>query len=210
MGREVHPSNRHLRLFSMMAMAIILMGLAIMALLLIPGALGGTIVGDQPPATGDWVINQDTTVTGSVVTVKGNVIVNGNLTLWSSSVLIEGAADGSIGINVTPGGRLSANDSNIVSSNGRPYYFRVYDEMDLKRVTIRNVHEGILVSTSETVSFDRVQILDFGGLGLVLEGASGTTVKDVTFQADDYSTYKDVSLNTNMGRPRAEWRYDHP
>ncbi|UCC94024.1 MAG: hypothetical protein JSW25_05015, partial [Thermoplasmata archaeon] len=53
-------------------------------------------------------------------------------------------------------------------------------------------------------------ILDFGGLGLVLEGASGTTVKDVTFQANDYSTYKDVSLNTNMGRPRAEWRYDHP
>jgi hypothetical protein len=193
-----------------MAMAIILMGLAIMALLLLPGAMGGTIVGDQPPSTGDWVITQDTVVTAMTVTVKGNITIQAVLTLHSSSILIEGVPGGDRGINVTDGGRLSANDSSIVSSNGSPYYFRVYDEMDLTRVTIRNVHGGILVSTSETVTFDRVRILDFGGPGLVLEGASGTSVRDVTFQADDYLTDHSADLRSDISQPYVQWSYDHP
>jgi len=210
MGNEVHHNREQLRLFSMMAFAIILLAVAIMALLLVPGAMGGTIVGDQPPASGDWVITKDTVVTDHTVSILGNVIIEADLTLRGSSILIEGAADGSVGINVTSGGTLTANDTSIVSSNGSPYYFRVYDEMDLTRVTIRNVHGGVLVSTSETVNIDRVRILDFGGSGLVLEDASGTTVKDVSFHADGYLSGHYVSLATDGSTPYVEWEYDHP
>jgi hypothetical protein len=189
-------------MFSYLAI-VVLIALAI-------GVDGGSISGNAPPSSGDWVITNNTVVTDSIVTITGNITIEANLTLRGSSILIEGAPDGSLGINVTSGGGLVANDTSIVSSNGSPYHFRVFDEMDLTRVTIRNVHGGILISTSETVNIESVRILDFDGPGLVLEDASGTTVKDVGFQADGYNTGHNVSLSTNDTNPYVEWSHIQP
>ncbi len=208
MGNQVQ--HRQLRMFSMMAVAIIAAALGILVLLLVPGIGGATITGDAPPSSGDWVITSDTTVTGETLDIDGNVTVRADLSVSSSTIRIVGALDGSVGIHVRSGGHLSVTDSSIVSANGNRYTFTVQDGMDLLRVTIRNVGGGLVVNTTGTVTIDRVRFLDFSGPGLVLKDADGTTVTDVVFQADDYETSHGVSLSTDGADPFVEWEYEHP
>jgi hypothetical protein len=168
-----------------MAMGIIMLALAILALTLLPGAMGGTIVGDQPPASGEWLIRQDTVVTDSTVTVTGPVTIEADLTLMGSTLRISVGSSGMSGIEVRTG-NLMANDSAIESGNGNTYEFLVTSEMNLTRVTVKGAHMGIYVKTKKDVLIDDVLITDLHGSALRLEGADKTVVKDLRVHDDDY------------------------
>ena len=67
----------------------------------------GTLAVD-PPAIGDWVVDDDTTASGKDIVVTGNVTVasGGLLTLSDLSLLINVSEDGAYNIVVQPGGAL--------------------------------------------------------------------------------------------------------
>lgn len=167
--------------------AVLIASLALfaLALLLLPGALGGGIVGDQPPASGDWHVTRDTVATDVVIDLNGTLRLDAKLTLMGSQLRIASPSAGEHGINVSATGNLVANDSVISSSSGEPYHFRVHGAMDLLRVTVRDADQGVQVLSAATVSVEDVSIVDFVGMALYLEGASGTTVKGLRVQADD-------------------------
>ncbi len=45
-----------------------------------------TIVGDSPPGSGDWFINQDTLIDGETITIYGSIYVSANLTIINSVI----------------------------------------------------------------------------------------------------------------------------
>jgi hypothetical protein len=78
--------------------------LAVACALLATGALAV-----DPPASGDWVIDDVTTASGTDIVVTGNVTVarGGSLSLSDLSLLINVSEDGAYNIDVQPGGTLT-------------------------------------------------------------------------------------------------------
>ena len=77
------------------------------------------IVGVQPPADGDWVIDENTTVTDETVVLNGNLVVTNSskLSLVDSTIKLNCTADGDYGIMVGDGSSLEASNT-IFTRNG--------------------------------------------------------------------------------------------
>jgi len=185
MGKEVRQSHEQPVLSTPIALLILFMAIFSIALVLLPGALGGSIVGDQPPASGDWVITRDTVVTDDTVTISGNVSIQADLTLMGSILRIAPIFNGSESINVTALGALMANDSVIESGNDQSYSFLVHGEMNLTHVTVKDIFWGVQVRTAMDVLLNDVLLTDLNGSALQLEEADGTIVRDLRIHDDD-------------------------
>jgi len=197
MGTEVTRSPAHRPGLHPAAVFFAILALMALALVLLPGALGGGIVGDQPPASGDWHVTRDTVATDVTIDLNGTLWLDAKLTLMGSELRIASPSAGEDGINVSATGNLVANDSVIYSSSGEPYHFHVHGAMDLLRVTVRDVDQGVRVLTAATVSIEDVSIVDFVEMALYLESASGTTVKDLRVQADNLTINLSKSVTTD-------------
>ena len=209
MGTEVTRSPAHRPGLHPAAVFIAILALMALALVLLPGALGGGIVGDQPPASGDWHVTRDTVATDVTIDLNGSLWLDAKLTLMGSELRIASPSAGEDGINASATGNLVANDSVIYSSSGEPYHFHVHGAMDLLRVTVRDVDQGVRVLTAATVSIEDVSIVDFVEMALYLEGASGTTVKDLRVQADGLSAYQFTKVTTDSSDTVASWSHFH-
>jgi hypothetical protein len=178
-----------------------MLAIAALALLFMPGALGGFIIGDQPPPTGDWEIINNTVVVDSTVTITGKVIIRANLSLQGSTLRISEPTLQAGALYVTLKGGLWANDSTIESGNGVPYRFWVYNEMNLTRVTVKDTYYGIEVETDKEVIIDDVLILDFIESALILRDASGTIVRDLRIHNDNLSIAWNAIAITDNSNP---------
>jgi len=86
------------------------------------GALGA-----DPPATGDWVVDDTTTLTNQDIVVTGDVIVRngGSLTLTGGSLSLNMTAHGQHGILVENGGQLVLEGVKDVDSVGGAYRYNI-------------------------------------------------------------------------------------
>ena len=185
MEKEVRQSHEQLGLSHTVATLLLLLAVVTIALLILPCTVGGSIVGDQHPASGDWIITRDTVVTDDTVTISGNVSVQADLTLMGSTLRIAPIYNGSESINVTADGALVANDSVIESGNDQSYSFLVHGEMNLTRVTVKDTFWGVQVRTGRDVLLNDVLLTDLNGSALQLEEADGTIVRDLRIHDDD-------------------------
>ena len=136
------------------AKVILLLAAAFVALsvLVVSGSVLGTITGDQPPASGDWVIDQPTRVTGESITVHGNLTINDELTIDTSTITMNLTSENSTKVNVTTSGKLVMVDSTITSiDTDLEYGFHVHGEMDVRRSDIKECYGGLRVMTKKTV-----------------------------------------------------------
>ena len=173
------PGGRHRAL----AVGPILILAALAAVAAASLLAGATITGDQPPASGDWLVTHPTTVTDETVTVAGDIVVSSQLTVKGSTVLLSPAANGSLEVEVTPSGRLEVNGSKFQSSTAFGYLFTVRGELDVNGSTLQNCHGGVQVLTDKRVSIVSSWILHPYLVGLSLVGANNTTIKDVHVKA---------------------------
>ena len=108
--------------------ALILLCIVSMCFTFISGNIGATITGTQPPASGDWVINNETVVTDEVIDFTGSVIVNsgGSLRLVNSTLKIKCNTDGEYGIVVNSGGAMEITEGSEITRSGvGNFYFMV-------------------------------------------------------------------------------------
>jgi len=87
------------------------------------------IIGTPPPPSGDWIINETTTVRDSTIIVNGSIIINetGALVLDNSSIYMNLSADGEHWIDVY--GTLALYQSLITAYDiNNNYYIRVLVE----------------------------------------------------------------------------------
>jgi len=96
--------------------------LVVLALMALPSAAQ-----TPPPASGDWVILDATTVSDRAININGSVTIQGDgmLTLVDVDLTLTSAPDGSIGIVVTSGSRLLVKGGSIASANNERYHFMV-------------------------------------------------------------------------------------
>jgi hypothetical protein len=143
-----------------MMVLLTLGGLCLVVMLATLPALG-TIIGDQPPAAGDWIIDNPTTVRDHTIMVEGNLTINDMLTLDNGTIIMNLTMDDGAHINVTSTGNLIAKDSNFTSNYPwLEYGFWVNGKMDLKDTILDECSGGIRILTQEKVTLDSCLISD--------------------------------------------------
>ncbi|MCK4970449.1 MAG: hypothetical protein KAS77_07980, partial [Thermoplasmata archaeon] len=145
-----------------------------LALVLAPGSTDAAITGDQPPASGDWVVLNATVVSNEAIRIQGDLVVKAKLTISDSILRLMPSSDGADIINVTPGGRLVATDTLIASGTGSSFGFLVTGEMELEGVVVQHPYLGIRVVTDKDVLIANTTIRDPVNTAILLEGADGT------------------------------------
>ncbi len=177
--------NRRIALRLALVATLALAAVAV-AVLLTAVPATATITGDAPPASGDWVVNNPTTVTNEPsIVVVGNIIIKNTLSITDSTISLAPTYDGEFKVNVTSTGKLTATRATFMEFNTDvEYTFLVYGETTLTSCLVTGMYDGIQVMTDKKVMIDRCQLIDFNGRALYLNNANGTTVKDCTVQTD--------------------------
>lgn len=182
----------------------ILLAIAMLALILSPGSTEATITGDQPPASGDWVVTYDTVVSNEVITIRGDLVVKANLTISDSTVRLMPLSDGADMINVTPGGRLVAIDTLIFSGTEFAFGFLVTGEMVLESVVVQHPYLGIRVVTDDDILIANTTIRDPVDTAILLDGADGTVLRNVMVRANDFHPRMSSSVDVPAATRYAE------
>ena len=165
----------------------VLVGLGIAVLMAFMPA-GASTTGDVYPGYGDWQVGNATRVIDEDITVFGNINVTSTLELWNATIRMDLAIDNQYLINVTPTGNLKANDTWLTSTRDtREWGFLVYGMMTMLRTVVEETYDGIQVLTDNTVLIEDSSIILFTGIGLYLENADGTTVRNIQLQTNEYS-----------------------
>ncbi|MEW5760085.1 MAG: right-handed parallel beta-helix repeat-containing protein [Candidatus Thermoplasmatota archaeon] len=78
----------------------------------------------NPPASGDWVVSDNTTITNQAITLTGNLIVTstGVLTLDNVTLTMSITANGQYGIEIQAGGKFYLKNSTLTSSSSSYRY----------------------------------------------------------------------------------------
>jgi len=168
-----------------------LITLTVLGLLLVLCLIaGGSITGDAPPSSGDWTIDNPTTVRSERLEISGNITVNSVLTLGDSTVLVDSPSDLPFTIVVAKGGNLVASDSLFTplnKSNG--YGFLVQGKMDLDRTVLEGCWMGLRIETGERVTVNDCTVLNASGRGLHLVKATDTTIEDTALVLNDMTGF---------------------
>ena len=151
--------------------------LALMALAIVASAQ------TNPPASGDWIINDDTTITNRAVLVRGSVNVNGGgrLTLDNVALTIQPTYDGSNGLTVNSNGRLTMSGGSYGSANAMRVKFTVNTgaTVAMEKVTVSDLWQNGQAGTPGDTSW----MDDIRG-GMVI-GSGAVTVYNCTFTRND-------------------------
>ena len=147
----------------------------------------------EPPEWGDWVIDEDTTVTGETIVVHGDVIVkNGSaLTLENCVLKIDSKIAGQNGIEVEAGGELYVYNTTITDYKPYQYYkFDVSGKLRIKNVDISNLGSlmtwGLFLKKTDDTVIKDSRIHDSGPY------CNGITLQDSTAFIEStaiYNTY---------------------
>ena len=131
---------------------VVILTVAALALVL-SGEAMGTINGVNPPASGDWVIDQDTTVLAEAITLKGNISVEPGYKLtvrnsiitfdctyageWGFYVLADATDDGDIDLSEATITAKTASMGWQLVISGAAY---IHDS-----VKMYSIHNGIII-----------------------------------------------------------------
>jgi hypothetical protein len=180
---------------------LLVAGVLALSLMVLSGSALGTITGDQPPASGDWVIDNPTTVRGEMITVYGNLTINDILTIDASTITMNLTEEGATKVNVTSTGNLKMTGSTITSDDtDLEYRFEVYGEMSVQRSDLEECYLGIRVITNKTVVIQDSNILESAGSGLYLKDADNTVIKNVNIHSDDFGLTKFYAFDIDVDR----------
>jgi len=174
-------------------------------LLTLTNIVSGTIVGDTPPASGDWIVNNDTYVADEVITLTGNLMVNAKLDLVNTTIQFNVSSDGEYGINVTSTGELNINQSSIIQSCTDYNYFFVVNNGASFTIEDSIIQDcgwadftagDALLSRGLMIKTDNVSIINtsiyvdsgYGIRGVTLYYADNATIKDNYIEASVTST----------------------
>lgn len=143
----------------------------------------------------DWVINEDTTITGETIAVHGDVIVkNGSaLTLNNCVLKIDSKVAGHNGIEVEAGGELYVYNSTITAYQSYQYYkFDVSGKLRMEGTDVSNMGSlmtwGLYLENTDDAVIKNCRIHDSAPY------CNGITTRDSAVLVEDTAVY-----NTYIG-----------
>ncbi|NOQ53949.1 MAG: hypothetical protein GQ558_05025, partial [Thermoplasmata archaeon] len=169
-----------------------LIALAALALLVLcVFSASATITGDSPPSSGEWIIKNPTTVRNEVITVNGNITVEGSLSVYDSTIRLNPLYGDEYVLKVDRDGSLSAADSRFAPLNtSLDYEFLVLGELTLDRTVLEGCRLGLHVRSNEQVVVRNCTVLNPTGKGLYLEYANNTRIEDTTLMLNNMTAFR--------------------
>lgn len=138
----------------------------------------------NPPASGDWTINDVTTISNQAVLIKGSVNVNGGgrLTLDNVALSVQPSNEGSNGLTVNSNGRLTMTGGSYGSANTMHVKFTVNSgaTVAMEKVTVSDLWQD----ATKTGSPGDISWQDNIRGGMVISSGS-VTVTNCTFTRND-------------------------
>lgn len=163
-----------------------------------------------PPEWGNWVIDEDTTVTGETIVVHGDVIVkNGSsLTLDNCVLMIDSKVPGHNGIEVEAGGELYVYNTTITAYQSYQYYkFDVSGKLRIESSDISNLGSfmtwGLFLKKTDNAMIKDSQIHGSGTY------CNGITLQDSTAFIESTSIYNTYIGIHCWGTSNATIKYNH-
>jgi hypothetical protein len=148
----------------------------------------GWVVSAQtdPPYSGDWVIADQTSLSGQALLVTGNVIVTrgGSLNLTNVDLRMDSTMPGEFGVIVQAGGRLSIKGGSVSSVSAlNTYRFEIYGPTTIDGATVQNMwgspkgdRFGIQIyDGNTTIANSTIQL---GDRGNILVAAGSPTIRN--------------------------------
>jgi len=160
--------------------------LAVAAVLLLSGAANATITGDSYSGSGNWVINQPTTLSGETLDVAGDINVYSTLTVTNASIrfTVDGAAftvyGGAGGLTMSAG---TGSTSVYTQDSDHFWYMEIQSttsNVNVQGVTFTRIQDGVTITGGTALSrwFEDVTIIDAKRYGFRLL-STAATLKDV-------------------------------
>ncbi len=134
-----------------------------------------TIMGDQPPSSGDWTISQETNCTDETVYVNGSIIVQngGSLTINNSQIYFNQASESLI---VQAGGSLVVGDDTLIACapgvNTYDMFFATTGtalSVNIEDSTLEDFSACTINITAGFVEFNNVDFRNWTGYGIHIE-----------------------------------------
>jgi len=148
----------------------------------------------EPPEFGDWIINENTTVTGETIVVNGIIVENGSRLILDDCVLkIDWGVAGYNGIKVETGGELYVYNSTITSYQSYQYYrFDVSGKLQMEGTDVSRMGSpmtwGLFLENTDNVVIKNCRIHDSAPY------CNGITTRDSKVVIEDTAVY-----NTYIG-----------
>ncbi len=137
----------------------------------------------NPPATGDWDIYDDTSISGRSITIQGSVVVHsgGRLTLTDVDIRVTPSGEGGATFTVQGSGRLIWKKGSLSSANPNHYKFIAQSAsyVELDGVTVSGMWQNRAMAHYDTA--DRPS----GVVGGFQIASSTVTVSNCTFRNND-------------------------
>lgn len=178
-----------------------------LALMLVATPASAVINGAQPPASGDWVIDQDTTVLTESFTMKGDIIVeSGNmLTIRNSAITFDCTYPGEYGFyvetDVGGDGDMDLSQTTIQSRiKNLGWYLEIYGAATIHdAVKMYGIQDGIQIF-GDDVTINETQATTLGPYGIVIDSCDPTLGPDlmitVTHETDGWDSSNRESVPT--------------
>ena len=173
-------------------MSVLIIALAALGLLMICAfSASASITGDAPPSTGDWNVKNPTVVRNEVIVVNGNIMIESTLSVFDSTIRVNGLSHDEYSLTVDGRGKLSAADSRFAplnTSNG--YGFLVLGELSLDNTVLEGCAMGLQIRTDKKVIVSDCTVLNPSGKGLYLVNATDTLIEDTTLMLNNMTAFK--------------------
>lgn len=148
-------------------------------------------ISSDPPVTGDWIVNDTSTVTGQKLVMNGSIVVNrsGSLTITDSTIIFAGNAgavgNGEWNITVLPTGSLTITDS-VITTDGVGYIYHLFAEkgstLHIDNGTFTNIghsgFDGAIRSETDDTTIENSYIHMYGSDAIRLHNNSGVVISD--------------------------------
>jgi hypothetical protein len=158
--------------------------------------------GVTPPALGDWVINQDTTVLQENPTIVGNIIVQPGYSLYlrNSGVTIDSPTfAGQYGLSVEADGSIELSQTTFEAKDAsKGWTCSIWGDAYLHdNVRLLNVHDGVKIYGGD-VTITSTEIRAYGSYGVLIDGADPVLTDVDIYNENDYAvtwsgTYRSLS-----------------
>ncbi len=172
-------------------MSVLIITMAALGLLMMCAfSASASITGDDPPSAGDWNIKKPTVVRNEVIVINGNIMIESTLSVFDSTIYVNGLSHDEYSLTVDGKGSLSAADSRIApfnTSNG--YGFLVLGELSLDRTVLEGCAMGLQIRTDEQVIVRNCTVLNPSGRGLYLVNATNTLIEDTTLMLNNMTAF---------------------
>ncbi len=157
------------------------------ALALVATPANASVTGVQPPASGDWVIDQDTTVLAeSLITLKGDIIVESGymFTVRNSVITFDCTYAGEYGFyvltDVGGDGDMDLSQSTFQSkADNLGWYLEIYGAANIHdSVKLHGVQDGIQIF-GDDVNINETEATTLGPYGIVVDSCDPTLGPDL-------------------------------